>query len=73
MMEMVHEGGKLTSLEVVEVNTRSDARTRTSRLAVGLIASNIPSFYLNHVIIIMGRKRRSYGISSTRSLLAKNQ
>jgi arginase len=36
---MVHECGKLASLEVVEVNPTLDVRNKTANLAVGLIAS----------------------------------
>lgn len=39
IMEMVHDCGKLSSLEVVEVNPALDIRNKTANLAVGLIAS----------------------------------
>ncbi|MHA2504262.1 MAG: arginase, partial [Candidatus Kariarchaeaceae archaeon] len=39
LMEEVHESGKLSSFEMVEVNPTLDERNRTAKLAVGLIAS----------------------------------
>jgi arginase len=38
-MELVAEAGILGSLEIVEVNPILDARNRTARLAVELVAS----------------------------------
>ncbi|MHA2251572.1 MAG: arginase [Candidatus Kariarchaeaceae archaeon] len=38
-MELVHECGKLTSFEVLEVNPTLDIRNKTAQLAVGLISS----------------------------------
>jgi arginase len=39
LMEFIHESGKLSSLEMVEVNPTLDVRNQTAKLAVDLIAS----------------------------------
>ncbi|MCE7735599.1 MAG: arginase [Candidatus Heimdallarchaeota archaeon] len=39
LMELVHDSGKLSSFEMVEVNPTLDIRNKTALLAVGLIAS----------------------------------
>lgn len=39
LMELVHECGKLSSLDVLEVNPTLDVRNKTAKLAVGLIGS----------------------------------
>jgi len=39
LMELVHETGKLSSFEILEVNPTLDIRNKTAKLAVGLISS----------------------------------
>jgi len=39
LMELIHESGKLSSLEMVEVNPTLDVRNKTAQLAVDLIIS----------------------------------
>ncbi len=39
LMELVHESGKLSSLDLLEVNPTLDVRNKTAKLAVGLIGS----------------------------------
>lgn len=39
LMEILHDSGKVTSLDVVEINPILDERNRTARLAVELVAS----------------------------------
>ncbi len=39
LMELVHDSGKLSSIEMVEINPTLDIRNKTAQLAVGLITS----------------------------------
>ncbi|MHA2029887.1 MAG: arginase, partial [Candidatus Kariarchaeaceae archaeon] len=39
LMELVHETGKLSSFDMLEVNPTLDVRNKTAKLAVGLISS----------------------------------
>ena len=41
IMEMLHEGGELGSIEMVEINPILDRRNQTAALAVDLICSGL--------------------------------